>query len=175
MKSIADILNVFSNNKWKILALVLLLVSTNVGTYIKVYYTAADCSPLIKQNSELVKSQSSLTTQNTELLAGYIQIQNLLKDIKQDTIYVNSEKTILRNTTIRTDAEKIELKQNHIDSTISTPMDEEVLKSSAFCPPITIKDETPIVLTSTKTRQSEGNKKEVMGKIQDIINKKSKK
>ena len=94
MKSLSDILKSFTSNKWRIFALILVLVSLNIGTFIKMYYTQSDCSPLIKQNNELVKSQNNLVTQNSQILQknqdlinGYLQIQDLLKNFKQDTVY----------------------------------------------------------------------------------------
>jgi len=88
------IIKLFSNNKFRLIALILVLIFLGVVTFIKVYYSTDDCKPLIEQNKILMEQNTEVLKKNSELVQGYLKIEGLLGQVTHDTVYVNTTKIL---------------------------------------------------------------------------------
>jgi hypothetical protein len=137
------IIKLFSNNKFRLIALTLVLVFLGIITFFNVYYKTDDCKPLIEQNKMLMDQNTLVIKRNSELVEGYLKIETLLGKVTHDTVYVTTT-TILESHSMR-------------DSVmyVSNPVERS----------IKIKPETKKTI---KVKQ--GNQENVMNQIQQIIN-----
>ena len=88
------IIKLFTNNKFRLIALILVLIFLGVVTFLKVYYSTDDCKPLIEQNKILMEQNTQVMQKNTDLVQGYLKIEGLLGQVTHDTIYVNTTTTL---------------------------------------------------------------------------------
>jgi len=72
------IIKLFTNNKFRLIALILVLIFLGVVTFVKVYYSTDDCKPLIEQNKLLMEQNTQVLLKNNQLVEGYLKIENLL-------------------------------------------------------------------------------------------------
>jgi hypothetical protein len=100
LKGLAEIIKAVGRDPRKMWTMVILLFFVSTVTIINKALTKSDCTPLVKQNEELVKSQSSLVDENQsiliknkELVDGYDKIQELLTHMKPDTVYITKTTT----------------------------------------------------------------------------------
>ena len=73
------IIKLFTNNKFRLIALILVLIFLGLVTFIKFHYTTDDCKPLIEQNKLLLEQNTLVIKKNTELIEGYLKIEKLLE------------------------------------------------------------------------------------------------
>jgi hypothetical protein len=65
------IIKLFSNNKFRLIALTLVLVFLGLMTFFNVYYKTDDCKPLIEQNKMLMDQNTLVIKRNSELVEGF--------------------------------------------------------------------------------------------------------
>lgn len=94
-ESVAKIITAVGNNPRKMLVMSILLFFISGVTITSKVLTKSDCSPLIKENAQLVKDQGELVKSNSELLSDYLKIQKLLTHFKPDTVYVTKSVTTI--------------------------------------------------------------------------------
>lgn len=88
------IIKLFTNNKFRLIALILVLIFLGVVTFLKVYYSTDDCKPLIEQNKLLMEQNTQVLLNNNQLVEGYLKIENLLGQVTRDTVYVTTTTTL---------------------------------------------------------------------------------
>jgi hypothetical protein len=159
--NIKDVIGLFSNNKFRLISLILILVSISLITWIKVYYSSDDCKPLLDQNKLLIEQNSSLMDQNSQiinrnknLIDSYLKIQDLLGSITTDTIFITRTERTMSGSYTK------DISGNFDGS------DEESTKESYFLVSSPI-EKSEIKVTSTKINSS--NKKKIISEIQAII------
>ena len=144
------IIKLFSNNKFRLIALTLVLVFLGLMTFFNVYYKTDDCKPLIEQNKMLMDQNTLVIKRNSELVEGYLKIEALLGKVTHDTVYVTTTKTLK--------AEPIRIIESH-------SMSDSVMYVS---------NEMKSIKTKPKTKKTinvkSGNQENVMNQIQQIIN-----
>jgi hypothetical protein len=153
-----EVIELFSSNKFRLVALILILVSISLVAWIKVYYSIDDCKPLVEQNKVLIEQNSLLVDQNTQilkknqyLLDSYLKIQDLLGSISTDTVFIT-----------RIEKDRRILFNRKSQSQIPDSPDSEV--SYKIESPI---EETPQIKVTSKIKT--GNKEKVISEIQRII------
>jgi len=87
------IIKLFTNNKFRLIALTLVLIFLGFVTFMKVYYSTDDCKPLIEQNKLLMEQNTQVLLKNNELVEGYLKIEELLGKVTRDTVFVTTTKT----------------------------------------------------------------------------------
>jgi predicted Rossmann fold nucleotide-binding protein DprA/Smf involved in DNA uptake len=127
-KAIADIIKAVGKDPRKLWTLVIILTFLFAGNVVKSYFKVDDCSPLIKQNQELITSQNDLVNQNQnilkknrELLDGFLHIQELIPGMKPDTVYIN--KTSMREVSSNLDGYGM----SDSMSAVSSPMKKDTI------------------------------------------------
>ena len=147
------IIKLFTNNKFRLIALILVLIFLGVVTFVKVYYSTDDCKPLIEQNKLLMEQNTQVLLKNNELVEGYLKIENLLGQVTRDTVYITTTKT--------REFEKL------TNSYYVEPDSNGVVSSALMSPSPTVK--TSDVKKSIKTKP--GNQTQIFGEIEKIIEK----
>lgn len=148
-----DIIGLFSNNKFRLIALILILTFISLIAWIKVYYSTDDCKPLLEQNSLLMSQNTQIINKNQKLLDSYLKIQDLLGSISNDTVFI-------------TRTEKTKPIYTRDISGNFDGYDEESTKESYFLVSSPI-EKTEVKVTSTKIKA--GNKERIISEIKDII------
>ena len=162
-----SVIKTFTSNRWKIAALIIILISINIGVFLRVYYSTSDCKPIIEQKQELMKMNTDVMKKNKELLAGYLQIENLLKNVTHDTIYIKNNTT----TTFKTIDADVVTSSKSLPPVLNSTSDSSIVFDTS---PISdkksmIKRSFPIKYTSSEIVVKTGNQKDVYDKIQKII------
>jgi len=147
------IIKLFTNNKFRLIALILVLIFLGVVTFVKVYYSTDDCKPLIDQNKLLMEQNTQVLLKNNQLVEGYLKIENLLEQVTRDTVYVTTTKT--KEFEKMTTSYYVESDSNG------------VVSNALMSPSQTVK--TLDVKKSMKTKP--GNQTQIFGEIKDIIQK----
>ena len=147
------IIKLFTNNKFRLIALILVLIFLGVVTFVKVYYSTDDCKPLIEQNKLLMEQNTQVLLKNNQLVEGYLKIENLLEQVTRDTVYVTTTKT--KEFEKMTTSYYVESDSNG------------VVSNALMSPSPTVK--TLDVKKSMKTKP--GNQTQIFGEIKDIIQK----
>lgn len=147
------IIKLFSNNKFRLIALTLVLVFLGIITFFNVYYKTDDCKPLIEQNKMLMDQNTLVIKRNSELVEGYLKIETLLGKVTHDTVYVTT------TTTLKSEPIKHQVLESH------SMRDSVMYVSNPVERSIKIKPETKKTI---KVKQ--GNQENVMNQIQQIIN-----
>lgn len=162
---VIDSIKLFSTDRKRMLALILILIFGVTITLITSYFTTDNCTPLIDQNSALVKSQNELTIvnseiikKNRELVNGYIEIQDILRGFKKDTIFIT--KTIERSLTYPVE-NLVEFGSSENGDSVF--FDEDIKLKSSY--EIT---EVPI-LVSTTIKKTINNSEKLIDKINKIV------
>jgi hypothetical protein len=145
------IIKLFSNNKFRLIALTLVLVFLGLMTFFNVYYKTDDCKPLIEQNKMLMDQNTLVIKRNSELVEGYLKIETLLGKVTHDTVYVTTTTTLK--------AEPIRVVESH------SMRDSVMYVSNPVERSIKIKPETKKTINVKS-----GNQQNVMNQIQQIIN-----
>jgi hypothetical protein len=145
-----EVIKLFTNNKFRLIALILVLIFLGLVTFIKFHYTTDDCKPLIEQNKLLLEQNTLVIKKNTELVEGYLKIEKLLSDVRRDTIYVTTTKT--------QELEKV-FTSYYVEPDSNTGVSNELVVS---------KPQQPKVKKSIKTKP--GNQTLIFSEIQSIIN-----
>ena len=88
------IIKLFTNNKFRLIALILILLFLGSVTFFKFYYSTDDCKPLIDQNKLLMDQNTEVMKKNTDLVQGYLKIEGLLGQVTHDTVYITTTQTL---------------------------------------------------------------------------------
>jgi hypothetical protein len=165
----SNIIKLFTTNRSKLIALILVLSSISLVAWIKVYYSIDDCKPLVEQNKTLMEQNSMLVNQNTQilqknqnLLDSYLKIQELLSAISTDTVFIT--KTEKASVTTPTSYKNI-IEPDTIFEDISESTSSRYMRLES---PRRVEETQPKKVTS-KIRVKTGNKEEVLSEIQKII------
>lgn len=93
--NIAEIVKSVGGDPKKRATLIIVMMSLIIMTAVGKWVARGDCDPLIKQNEQLLRIQKTLTEQNQSIIErnrdlseGYLQIQNMLTQIRPDTVYI---------------------------------------------------------------------------------------
>lgn len=95
LKGVSDIIIAVGKDPRKMWTLVIILIFLTIASVSKTFFATDDCSPLIKQNEDLLHYQSELINENQktiktnqDLLNGYLELQKLIANMKPDTVYI---------------------------------------------------------------------------------------
>lgn len=147
------IIKLFTNNKFRLISLIIILIFLGTITFFNVYYKTDDCKPLIDQNKMLMDQNTLVMKKNSELVEGYLKIESLLGKVTPDTVYVTT------TTTSKLEPIKHQVLESH------SMQDSVMYVSNPVERTIKIKPETKKTI---KVKQ--GNQDNVMNQIQQIIN-----
>jgi hypothetical protein len=100
IQNIPEIIKAVGGDRKKRITLIVILVAMVLMAGIAKWTARGDCKPLIEQNQQLLEIQGRLTEQNQKILEknremseGYLAIQEMLTQIKPDTVYVTVTNT----------------------------------------------------------------------------------
>lgn len=163
LKGVSDIISAVGKDPRKMWTLVIILVFLTIASVSKTFFATDDCSPLIKQNQDLLQYQSDLIDKNQkaiktnqELLNGYLELQKLMASMRPDTVYVT--KTVSQQLT------KNDLQALVRVNTMHSDVADTLIKASS---PLIRLDMIPKKVV-IKTNYTKGNET-VMDKVNNII------
>ena len=95
IQNIPEIIKAVGGDRKKRITLIIILVALIMMAGVAKWTARGDCEPLIKQNEQLLGIQKTLTEQNQSIIEknrdlseGYLQIQQMLTQIRPDTVYI---------------------------------------------------------------------------------------